>query len=139
MADNYFNNDFDNDYVSELFNLLFVESAGKAIDELDRKVSNFLNKVERYLTLTSIDFLTYRELISFILSNKPIDEEIAKAAVVKKYKDSKFNFTVVYLDSNNKPIWKDSNGKVICFLVIANRIEEEIKDIFGDKDVVIIE
>lgn len=133
MANNYRNNEF------EIINLLFEESAGKAIDELGRKLTNLLNKVERYLTLTSIDFFTYREMISYVLNNKPINEDIVKAAVVKRFKDNKFNLTIVYLDCNNKPVWKDSDGKLICFAVIANKVDEEIKGVFGNKDIIIIE
>lgn len=141
MVDNNFNFDSnDSDYLYELFDSLFFETAGMALEKLDKKATNLFNKVGRYLNSDPLDFCTYKELINYVVANKPNLSNVSKAAVIKRVDSNNLiKLTFIYLDSANKPIWKDDYGIELSFVVIARSIDEEIKSLFGRKDIILIE
>ena len=141
MVDNNFNFDSnDSDYLYELFDSLFFETAGMALEKLDKKATNLFNKVGRYLNSDPLDFCTYKELINYVVANKPNLSNVSKADVIKRVDSNNLiKLTFIYLDSANKPIWKDDYGIELSFVVIARSIDEEIKSLFGRKDIILIE
>ena len=113
--------------------------ANKFLDEYIR----LMDKAEKILTSKPIEFLSYRELLDLVIKNKPDIEDFKRAAIVKRtigdFDNKKIKLTVAYLDKNDRPIWKDSNGNEMCVVIIARKIDDEIKEVFGNRDTIIIE
>ena len=129
---------------------LITKGASKTIDSFSvfankflEEYIHFMDKAEKIVTSKTIDFLSYRELLDYVIKNKPNLEEFRRAAIVKRiignYEDKKIKLTIAYLDNNDRPIWKDSNGNELCVVIIANKIDDEIKEVFGNKDTIFME
>lgn len=103
------------------------------LEKLIPKWIDFFVKVRHSFTY---NVLTYRELLDEILSCKPADG-YESASVIKDGMSNKIKLRVVYLDSNNEPV-KKSNGNVYGFCLFAKNLDDEIKDLFGDKNILII-
>ncbi len=82
------------------------------------------------------DLLTYRDLLDEVLRCKPVDV-YDSASVIKDEMTNKIKLKIVYLDSSNEPI-KKINGNIHGFCIFAKDLDEEIKDIFGNKNIIII-
>ena len=95
-----------------------IEKLGNGIEKLSNKIEKvgifladeLITKVERFIekviTSTPVDFLTYREMLNMVIENKPNVRDFSKAAVVKRVINrdigKKYKFTIVYLNQNNK-------------------------------------
>ena len=103
------------------------------LEKLLPNLKDFFEKVRHSFTY---NLLTYRDLLDEILNCKPM-ENYESASVIKDELSNKIKLRVVYLDSNNEPV-KKPTGKVCGFCLFARNLDDEIKDIFGDKKIIII-
>ena len=94
---------------------------------------DFFEKVRHSFTYS---LLTYRDLLEEVLNCKPM-ENYESAYVIKEEMSNRTKIKIVYLDSNNEPV-KKSNGNIYGFCLFARNLDDEIKDIFGEKKIIII-
>ncbi len=130
------------DKISKVLNTT-IDGGSVFADKLLDDYIRMMDKAEKMLTSKQIEFLSYRELIDLVIKNKPSTENFKRAAIVKRiigsFDEKKIKLTIAYLDSNDRPIWKDSNGDELSVVIIAKKIDDEIKEVFGNKDTIIIE
>ena len=101
-----------------------------AIKPLLEKCASFYNR--------TLPVLSYRRLIDDMVTFKPEDEKIKAAVAVKEVKpDGVFKINVVYLDAENNPIWNDGKGRDYSFAISAQKLDDELNQAFGDKNVII--
>lgn len=85
----------------------------------------------------TLPVLTYRRLIDDMVTFKPEDEKIKAAVAVKEVKpDGIFKINIVYVDVENKPIWDDGKKNDYSFAISAKKLDDELTQAFGDKNVI---
>lgn len=109
------------------------------------KVWTFLNSTEVQTVIKQIKekvqklkILTYDTLMSYVVKEKPDDERVVAAALLKETKGSQVCISVIYLNSKNVPVFGDGRGKDYGFTLQPENIDDEIKDLFGDKNLVLL-
>ncbi len=110
--------------------------------EMLKKISMaLLPFIEKFATLLynrTIPVLTYRKLLDDIVTFKPEDADVKACAVVKELKSTgEVKINVVYLDKDNNPIWQDGKKQECSFALVAKKMDPELTDAFGDKNIII--
>jgi hypothetical protein len=85
-----------------------------------------------------VDIMTYRDAIGYLAENQSLDPRIAKGAMYRSPHPQGYLFTQVFLDSANNPISKP-NGNVYGRKLVVGQFDRELLEIFGEKDVIIVE
>lgn len=109
------------------------------------KVWTFLNSTEVQTVIKQIKekvqklkILTYDTLMSYVVKEKPDDERVVAAALLRETKGDKVCISVIYLNRKNVPVFGDGNGKDYGFTLQPENIDDEIKDLFGEKNLVLL-
>ena len=105
----------------------------KLLEQFIPNQKDFFMKVRHSF---AYDLLTYRDLLDEVLNCKPT-ELYESASVIKEEMSNKIKLKIVYLDSKNEPV-KKPNGNIYGFCLFAKDLDDEIKDIFGNKKIIII-
>ena len=101
----------------------------KMIEPFIEKCISFYNR--------TLPVLTYRRLVEDMVTFKPEDEKVKAAAAVKEIKpNGEFKVNVVYLDAENNPVWGDDKKTDYSFAIVAKKLDEELTQAFGDKNVI---
>lgn len=82
--------------------------------------------------------LTYRDAIRRLLSCRPDDERPAKGALVKEEHQDGFRILFLFVDEKGLPLENRSGGKNPRVL-IAEALDEELLECFGDGSLLIFE
>lgn len=85
-----------------------------------------------------IPLITYEEVITYFVSNRPNDPRIKRAAILRKPHLQGYHIIQMFLDQNNEVVC-DSAGKPYGRQLVALKLDEELLDTFGDKNVIIVE
>ena len=85
-----------------------------------------------------IPVMTYEEAIKYFVSARPNDPRIKKGAILRKYHIQGHQISQMFLDKNNELVC-DPTGKPYGRQLVAIKLDEELLDTFGDKDVIIVE
>jgi len=84
--------------------------------------------------------LTYKDVINDVVSNRPNNPLIKKAAVLKKQTaDGEITVTICYLDKDNEPVWGDDPQNPNGCTIMTKQLDTELQEMFGEKDVIIFE
>ena len=107
-----------------------------AIQKLLALIGPFSEKCKSFYNRT-LPVLTYRRLIDDMVTFKPEDEKIKGAAAVKEVNpDGIFKINIVYLDAENNPVWDDGKKNDYSFAISAKKLDDELTQAFGDKNVI---
>lgn len=82
--------------------------------------------------------LTYRDVVSWITRNRPKDERVARAAVLRESTRRGYRITTVFLDSDGKIVHGEQNlpyGRAQR----VKTLDDELQDFFGKQDMVVFE
>ena len=109
--------------------------------ESPQTIVKILGLVVKFIQSVRRNKITYRDLVSDIIEEKPQDDRICKCSVMKKVNRNKeIELAVLYLDKNNQPILQSLDGqKSYGFLLTAKEIDEELYSIFNKKDCIIFQ
>ena len=83
-----------------------------------------------------VELLAFREVVTWITKNQPVNDGALKAAVLKENNGSITKITIVYLDEHNQPV-VDPNGRPIGRAVRVSELDEELRNYFGPHSMVL--
>jgi hypothetical protein len=106
--------------------------------KIKKEVDDFLNEVsEKISEILTCDIISYDEVFKyFIISNK--DTRIAKGVLLKEDKGKHILLYQVFLDKDDNIICKADQSPIGRKLE-AKQLDIELKELFGTKDMVLVE
>ncbi len=117
--------------------ILLIEAAKKVWDFCNKtEVQAFIKQIKD--KVTEMKTLSYDVLMEMVVKEKPDDERVVAAAILREKKGEVTKISVVYLNSKNQPIFGDGNGKDYGFSLQSALVNPDIDDLFGDKDLVLL-
>jgi len=123
------------DTFSSILKSIFPQHADKISD-----AAAVLKKLYGLLPFSpdTIEILKYKDVIEYFVKEKPNDQQIVKGAMMI-FKDGETSFFVqMFLNKENKPIGKNAKS-LYGRRLIYKTMDAELKDAFGDTDLVIVE
>jgi hypothetical protein len=122
-------------------NLVFVKLKGKSASEyqLDGSgFSKFGDLLHDVLKIPEvIPLITYEDAIKYFVSDRPNDPRVNRGAILRKPHPQGYHLIQMFLDENNDLLC-DSFGKPYGRQLVAKRLDEELHDYFGDKDLILL-
>lgn len=110
-----------------------------------KKIWDFCNKTEVQVFIRQIkekvkeiNTLSYDVLMDMVVKDKPDDERVVAAALLREKKGDITKISIIYLNRKNEPIFGDGNGKEYGFSMQSALINPDVDDLFGDKDLVLL-
>lgn len=85
-----------------------------------------------------IPLMTYDSAIKYFVTDRPSDSRVKKGAILRKPHKQGYYLAQVFLDSTNNVLCF-TNGKPYGRQLVARELDEELKDTFGNKDLIIVE
>ncbi|QIZ70667.1 hypothetical protein [Oxynema aestuarii] len=82
--------------------------------------------------------ITYDDAIKYFVSDRPRNSRIKKGAILRKAHFQGYHIVQMFLDKNNELVC-DSLGKPYGRQFVARKLDEELQECFGDKDLIIVE
>lgn len=82
--------------------------------------------------------LTYRDVVSWVTRNRPKDERVARAAVLRESSRRGYRVTTVFLDRDGKIVHGEQDlpyGRAQR----VRKLDNELQDFFGKQDMVVFE
>ena len=117
-----------------------VKPSPEVLKKLAMQLLPFIKDFALSLYNREVPELKYRKLLDDIVTFQPQETDFKSCAVVKELKpNGEIKINVVYLDKDNNPIWKDKQDNECCYALVAKKIDQELTNAFGDKDLIIFE
>ena len=91
-----------------------------------------------HLQASTVDVITYDEVIEYFVKNRPSDEWVAKGALMVEPQQNEMKLTWIFLDSNNDPVSKP-NGSVYGKQVTTRAIDADLREFLDDRSLIIFE
>jgi hypothetical protein len=123
------------------------ERAGRRLDRIFNEAGNELNnameslldlfhKAEEDAGHETVDELTYEDTIRWFIQHKK-DAAASQKGVLQKEmnKDGTVMVYSAFADAQNKPVSKE-NGEMLCRAVLANKLDDELIEMFEGQDFV---
>ncbi|MEH2112009.1 hypothetical protein [Nostoc sp.] len=110
----------------------YHESIVFNLDNLNKWLKD-LFKVQEVLSV-----MTYENAVKYFVTERPSDPNVKKGAILKQHHQQGYYFAQVFLDSYNNVLCQN-NRKPYGRQLVARQLDEELQDIFGDKDLIIVE
>ena len=109
----------------------------KAVKNWDVAYSWFEKHADQ---ITRVDLLTYREVVDYLVDNKPDYPDIAKGIVYKEAAESGdgFDIYILFLDSKNAIVTDGSNAPCGTKYRV-HRIDDELLKTFSGNDIIVFE
>ncbi|NMC72950.1 MAG: hypothetical protein GYA56_01065 [Geobacteraceae bacterium] len=85
-----------------------------------------------------IDMLTYREAVRRLFACRPYNGRPVRGAIVREAHGRGFRMLFFFLDKQGTP-FKTAYGKDAVLVLFAENLDEELRDFFGDDDLLIFE
>ncbi|MEH2025806.1 hypothetical protein [Nostoc sp.] len=87
-----------------------------------------------------VSVMTYENAFKYFVTERPSDPEaeVKRGAILKQHHQQGYYLAQVFLDSYNNVLCQ-ANGKPYGRQLVARELDEELRDIFGDKDLIIVE
>ncbi len=85
-----------------------------------------------------VALMTYEEAIEYFVKARPASPHIQKGAMLRQSHPQGQLFIQVFLDKQNK-VASASNGTPYGRMLVARQFDTELNDIFGDKELVVVE
>lgn len=84
-----------------------------------------------------VPVMTYDEAIKYFISDRPNDPRIKKGALLRKRHPQGYHLVQVFLDKNNELVC-DSGDRPYGRQLVVRELDEELRDTFDDKDLIIV-
>lgn len=85
-----------------------------------------------------VDTLTFRDVVTWLTKNRPEDKRVVKAAVLREQQHGELKVTTVFLNQKGKVIRSVKNIPLGRAQRVA-RLDQELEDFFGNRDMVLFE
>lgn len=85
-----------------------------------------------------IPILTYESTIQYFVTDRPSDPRVNKGAILRQSHPQGHHIVQVFLDAQNNLVLRP-DGKPYGRQLVARELDEELRDTFGDKDLIIVE
>ena len=114
------------------------ETTKKVLTAITKAIAFFgkaLDKIQKLRRNT----ITYRDLIHEMTVSKPNDPDVNQCAVLKEnLPDGVIRLTIIYLDSENNPVFTSKDGKQSygCEITVK-QIDQELTAAFNGKSLLI--
>lgn len=122
--------------------LIFVElkSQKSGVDEFHGSIADQYQQWFRdILRLPEVvPIMTYEAAIQYFITDRPSDPRIEKGAILRQPHSQGQLLAQVFLDSNNDLV-RPSDGKPYGRQLVAKKLDEELLDAFGTKNLIIVE
>ena len=82
--------------------------------------------------------ISYSQVIKYFISDKPDNSSIKKGAVLVEHHSQGYLITQVFLDNTNNLVC-GRNGTPYGRRLVTSDLDEELQDILGDKNLIIVE
>lgn len=105
--------------------------------ETVRELGGWLKKVLPFSPQT-VSNLSYEMAISYFIQDRPTDERVVKGAMLLQDHPQGKLLTQLFLDKNNDLVC-DQTGKPYGRRLIVENLDNELRETFGDKDIVVVE
>jgi len=123
-------------------NLIIVELKAEQtiIDaSLHNMLCQFTEKVQSFLNPPyTIQVMTYEQAMRYFVEERPRDSRVKKGAIIRKTHPLGYSLMQVFLDANNDLVMRP-DGKPYGRQLVAKRLDEELIEFFGNKDMLIVE
>ena len=93
----------------------------------------------RSLAVETIPLFTYADAIGYFVEQRPADERIKKGALLRQTVRRKGTRVVqIFLDAENRPV-TSSKHNMYGRQVLAGKLDYELTDAFGKRDLILVE
>ncbi|MEH1936694.1 MAG: hypothetical protein V7L14_23920 [Nostoc sp.] len=112
----------------------------KSVDDFVPSIIFNLNKWLQDLCKVRevVSVMTYENAVKYFVTERPSDPEVKRGAILKQHHQQGYYLAQVFLDSYNNVLCQ-TNGKPYGRQLVARELDEELRDIFGNKDLIIVE
>lgn len=100
--------------------------------------SSIFSIINLFSPMKNFEEITYENVLEYFINSKPNNPNAVKGIVTLSKKQYEYEITQVFLDAENKPVYS-SNKKVYGRKIIAKRIDNELKEAFGENNVFVVE
>lgn len=108
-------------------------------DKIDEFLSQYEKQFREFLGLPEIiPIATYESVMQYFVTDRPEDPKIKKGAILRQPHPQGYHFTQMFLDAQNEPVL-DPDGKPYGRQLVARVLDEELREAFGDKDLIVVE
>jgi len=123
------------DTFSNLLKSFFPQHAGPISD-----AAAVLKKLYRLLPFSpdTMQTLHYKDVIEYFVKDKPNDPMVVKGAMMIFKEDETLFFIQMFLNKENKPVGGNAES-LYGRRLIYETMDAELKDVFGESDLVIVE
>jgi len=109
----------------------------KTIKRLNDWLKDTFNLVDTF------PILTYEEVMTYFINERPNDERIKKGAIWRQFlgnsvEGKKYHIAQVFLDEGNEIVF-DKDNKLYGRQLVTNKLDDELLNIFAEKDLVLVE
>ena len=120
--------------------LVDIQSQKSGFEEFHRSITNqYQQWLRDILKLPEIlPIMTYEAAIQYFVTDRPADPRIEKGAIIRQPHSQGQLLAQVFLDSNNDLV-RRSDGKPYGRQLVAKKLDEELLDAFGNKNLIIVE
>lgn len=85
-----------------------------------------------------IPIITYEDTIKYFITDRPNDPRIQKGAILRQPHTQGYHLAQVFLDKNNQVVLS-SNGVPYGRQLVTKQLDEELLEVFKNKNVIIVE
>lgn len=85
-----------------------------------------------------VPVMTYEAAIQYFVTDRPSDPRVEKGAILRQPHSQGYHLAQVFLDSNNNLV-RRSDGKPYGRQLVAKKLDEELLDTFGPKNLIVVE
>ncbi len=82
--------------------------------------------------------VTYKEVIQYFITDRPSNPSVKKGAIIRQPHQEGQELIQIFLDRNNE-IVSASNKRPYGRKLVAKQLDDELKDSFGNKNLIIVE
>lgn len=85
-----------------------------------------------------IELLTYDETIKYFINEKPENPDVIKGVILRQPYEERWLVVQAFLNESDEIICDDKNKPLNKFIIVTE-FDKELKDVFKDKNLIIVE
>lgn len=120
--------------------ILHQKTSKDTVEEFHQSILSHLNGfLQDLLQIREVvPVMTYESAIKYFVAERPSDSRVVKGAIIRERHQQGYHIFQVFLDSHNNPVCLP-NGKPYGRQLVAKELDEELRDTFGRKNLMIVE
>lgn len=81
--------------------------------------------------------LTYRETVRYLVENRPPGQVAVRGALLRRRQTGAWLFQLMFLNESNDPVADPVTGRTLGRTILARGCDEELTEMFGDRDLIL--